>query len=183
MILYRNADARYPFLWEVSSQPEARWNTAGEGPIQYLADTPNGAWAEFLRHEEISEPIDLDGVERALWAVEVDLDAEVLHEPELDVSLMIGDLSTYSACQVEARRQAGIGATGLRAPSAALLSGGATGFQVDGGVIDGPPRDGEVVVLFGVRPDAQGWMVVENGRPPIALLARVRHLSHSRATA
>jgi hypothetical protein len=49
-------------LWEAASQPAARWHADGEGPAQYLADTPVGAWAEFLRHEGITDEADLSGV-------------------------------------------------------------------------------------------------------------------------
>src|SRR5256884_1317297 len=52
------------FLWETGAQPPARWHGAGEGPAQYFSSTPEAAWAEFLRHEEIREAADLAGVER-----------------------------------------------------------------------------------------------------------------------
>ena len=52
MIVFRQADPRYPFLWSDVSQPAARWHAVGEGPAHYFADTPDGAWAELLRHEE-----------------------------------------------------------------------------------------------------------------------------------
>ena len=71
MIAFRHCDRRWPFLWESAVQPQARWHGEGEGPVQYLADTPDGAWAEFLRHEEITDEADLAGVSRALWAVSV----------------------------------------------------------------------------------------------------------------
>ena len=53
MILFRHADPRFPFLWETADQPGARWHGDREGPAHYFADTPDGAWAEFLRLEEI----------------------------------------------------------------------------------------------------------------------------------
>ena len=56
MIVYRHADTRLPFLWESSGQPAARWHADDEGPVQYFSETPDGAWAEFLRHEEITAP-------------------------------------------------------------------------------------------------------------------------------
>ena len=68
MIAFRHADPRFPFLWEDSSQPAGRWNTAGQ-LTHYFTDTPDGAWAEFLRHEEIFDPEDLLTVRRAPWAV------------------------------------------------------------------------------------------------------------------
>jgi hypothetical protein len=46
-MLFRHTDPRFPFLWESTDQPPARWHDRGEGPVQYLADTPDGAWAEF----------------------------------------------------------------------------------------------------------------------------------------
>lgn len=58
MIVFRQADPRYPFLWDTAAQPPARWHGPGEGPAHYFADTPAGAWAELLRHEEITDPDD-----------------------------------------------------------------------------------------------------------------------------
>lgn len=174
MIVYRHCDRRFPFLWEDPAQPEGRWHRAGEGPVQYLADTPAGAWAEFLRHEEITEQSDLEGVSRALWAVDVDVTGAEC--AELDPAAMTGDAASYSECQAEAQRLRARGAAGVRAPSAALLPGGAAGERVDDGLVDGPARDGEVYVLFGARPDALGWPVVLEGTPPATLLHRVRPL-------
>ena len=71
MIGYRHCDRRFPFLWSDSSQPPARWHSLGEGPANYFADTPVGAWAEFIRHEGITEEADLASVDRSLWAVEI----------------------------------------------------------------------------------------------------------------
>src|SRR5690606_7733130 len=71
VIVFRQADSRVPPLWETSDQPAGRWHGDGEGPAHYFADTPDGAWAEFLRHEEITDPADLEGVRRRLWAVEI----------------------------------------------------------------------------------------------------------------
>ena len=55
MIAYRHANPRFPFLREESSQAAGRWNAPGE-LTHYFCDTPDGAWAEFLRHEEIRDP-------------------------------------------------------------------------------------------------------------------------------
>lgn len=175
MYLFRNCDRRWPFLWEGSDQPAGRWNAAGDGPVQYFADTPDGAWAEFLRHEGITEEADLAGVSRALWVVE--LDEPELVAPRLRSNVVTGGLDSYSDCQTEARRLRDDGRIGLRAPSAALKPRGARGCRVERGVHDGPDRDGEVVVLFGRWPQAVGWQIVDMGRPPRELLPRVRHLS------
>ena len=69
MIAFRQVDRRYPFLWEDASQPAARWHADGEGPAHYFADTPDGAWAELLRHEEIIDQDDLRTIRRQMWAI------------------------------------------------------------------------------------------------------------------
>jgi hypothetical protein len=173
VIVFRHADPRFPFLWERAEQPPARWHDVGEGPVQYFADTPDGAWAELLRHEEIKEEDDLAGVRRALWAVELPETPEAA--PELPSSALQGPPASYSRCRREAARLRHQGATGLRAPSAALLPGGATGWRVAGGLRPGPARDGDVYALFGRRPELVGWRAVAAGAPGADLLPRVRH--------
>ena len=175
MTFYRHADARFPFLWESADQPPGRWHGAGDGPVQYFADTPDGAWAEFLRHEGITDESELVNVRRALWAVEApdDLDGKT---PRLAREILTGGLETYEACQREAQRLRKNGAVAVRAPSAALLPGGARGWRVDGGLQAAAERDGTVVAVFGPRPDLVGWMAAFAARPRSDLLARVRHL-------
>ncbi len=175
MIAFRHADPRHAFLWEEASQPEARWHGPGEGPVQYLCDTPDGAWAEFLRHEEIRDPEELATVRRTLWAVK--LGDEATYEPHLPPEVLTGGPDTYAVCREEARRLRRLGARRVVAPSAALLRGAARGWRVDGGLQPGPDRDAKVVVLFGRRPDIVGWAAATEGRPGEELLPFVRHLS------
>lgn len=175
MIVYRHADPRFPFLWENADQPPARWHASGEGPVQYFADTPDGAWAEFLRHECITEESELVNVRRALWAVEAP-DNLVAEKPALDQAVLTGGLDTYGECRREARRLRNSGAAALRAPSAALLPGSAGGWKVDGGLQPAATRDGTVLIVFGARPDFVGWMAAFRARPRSDLLARVRYL-------
>jgi RES domain len=175
MIVYRHADPRFPFLWESADQPPGRWHGAGEGPAQYFADTPDGAWAEFVRHEGITQESELENVRRALWAIELpeDLPAET---PRLARLALTGGIGTYAECQKEARRLRNQGAVALRAPSAALLPGGARGWKVDGGLQPSQGREGSVLAVFGRRPDFVGWAAAFVGRPRSDLLGRVRHL-------
>jgi len=142
--------------------------------VQYLADTPDGAWAEFLRHEEITDEADLAGVSRALWAVSVEEPWGVT--PELPLETMTGGLDTYYDCQAEARRLREDGVKALEVPSAALQPGTAGGHVVDRGLKPAAPADGRVFVLFGRRPDVVGWVAVDDGRPPLGLVERVRPL-------
>lgn len=175
MIAYRHADPRYPFLWEDASQPAARWHADGDGPVQYFADSPDGAWAELIRHEEIKNPDDLATVRRAIWAVELPDEPE--EQARLPQRTLLGGTSTYPDCRAEAARLRAAGAKRITAPSAALLPGGAGGHRVDGGLRPSHPRDGNVIVLFGRRPDLTGWAAVSEGRPRRDLLAHVRHFS------
>jgi hypothetical protein len=173
VIGYRQVDPRFPFLWEAPSQPAGRWHAQGEGPAHYFAETPDGAWAEFLRHEEIREPEDVRTIERALWAV--DLPDESLARPSLPDATLTGDPSTYPTCQAEARALRTAGATALRAPSAALKPDSPSGWRVEAGLQSAPSRPESVVVLFGRRPELVGWAACALGRPREDLLARVRY--------
>ncbi|WP_235681618.1 hypothetical protein [Tomitella gaofuii] len=51
------------------------------------------------------------------------------------------------------------------------------GYRVELGLHVGPETDGHVFVLFGARPDACGWMIVDDGRPPRSLIGTVRPLA------
>jgi hypothetical protein len=178
VIAYRHADRRYPFFWEGAGQPAARWHDAGDPPTQYLSDTPDGAWAEFLRHEEITDVGDLPTIRRAIWAV--DLGATSLAESGLARRAVTGGPKSYPACRAEARRLRDRGARGLVAVSAALRPGGAGGWRVQGGLRRGAPRDGKTIVLFGERSDLAGWKACDEGRPGAELLEVVHHFGATR---
>jgi hypothetical protein len=172
MIAFRHADPRLPFFWENARQPGGRWHADDEGPVQCLADTPDGAWAEFLRHEEIQDPDDVATIRRALWAIE--LDESPGAAPELPIATMTGGLHSYAACRAEAARLRASGVTRLDAPSAALTD--ARPFIVRGGLHPSDPRPARTMVFFGV-PRAAGWRAAAEGRPHRELLARVRPLT------
>ncbi|HJQ00249.1 MAG TPA: RES domain-containing protein [Jatrophihabitans sp.] len=172
---FRHADSRYAFFWETANQPPARWHDVGTGPAQYLADTPDGAWAEFLRHEEITDPADLAGITRSLWAVELPDDIDSAE----DIALPGGanGYASYPECRSRASARRAAGATKLRGPSAALLPGAARGQVTDRGLHEAPARDGYVWILYGNYPTLCGWCVVEAGAPPVRVLGLVQHFS------
>src|ERR1017187_3358212 len=165
----------FPFPWGRRRPPPGRLAWPGEGPVQYFADTPDGAWAEFLRHEGITEESELVNVRRALWAIEVP-DELPTDTPRLAPSVLTGGTATYEECQKEARRLRTKGTQALQAPSAALLPGGARGWKVDGGLEPAAERDGTVLAVFGPRSGFVGWMAAFAARPRSDLLSRVRYL-------
>jgi len=174
VIVFRHADPRLPFLWEDARQPPGRWHGGGEGPAHYFSDTPDGAWAELLRHEEIRDPDDLATLRRAIWAVEIP-DQEPAATPDLEPDIALGGPATYGRCREAARALRARGVTRLEAPAAALVAGGAHGHRVDAGLRTGSPRNARTIVLYGRRPSLVGWRAVHEGRPSDELLPRVRH--------
>jgi RES domain len=182
MIGFRQCDPRFPDLWDGSSQPAGRWHAEGDGPAHYFADTPDGAWAELLRHEEITDPADLATVRRAIWAVDLG-DAPTVR-PDVPPHLLEGSApgAAFEASQAAARRARDAGHHRLDVPSAALLPGGARGRRVDGSSGDTPPRDGRVIVLFGDPRELklQGWPAAQAGAPSPDLLPRIRRYASTR---
>ena len=165
MIWYRHADPRYPFLWESADQPPARWHGEGEGPAHYLSDTAEGAWAEYLRHEEITELDDLRGIRRSIWAVEVPA-REVRASAMIPVGpAVLGGLASHQRCRRVARKVRRTGHSALRVAAAALVAGGAHGWHVDGGTEPAPDRTAMTLVLFGRRPDLVGWSAAHIAQP------------------
>src|SRR5262249_31948187 len=155
-----------------ASQPAGRWHAAGEGPAHYFADTPDGAWAEFLRHEEITDPEDVQTVRRQMWAVDIgDLPVDQVTLPD---ATLTGGLETYAECQREARSIREQGVRRIAARTAALLPGGARPLRVRGGVHGAEPRDGLTIVIYGTPGDLRGWIAADTAAPAADLLERVR---------
>lgn len=176
MIVFKHADHRYPFLWSNKNQPEARWHKLGDGPVHYFSDTPDGAWAEFLRHEEIKDKKDLLGIKRTIWAVEIK-DKKFI-KPKLPKKIMTGSKKTYLQCQEEAKRLRENNAIQIIAPSAALLPNAARGWIVKNSRQQPAPlptKKGNTIILFGKRLDIIGWVAACNGQPDPELLKSIRH--------
>lgn len=172
MIVYRNAHPKYPFLWETADQQAARYNHENDGPAQYFADTSDGAWAEFVRHAEITDPDELSDVKRSLWCVDIPDDKPP--PSSLPLHVATGDLTSYPACQSYARSLRDVGQKRIHERSAALVPGGARGMRVNKGLKDGPAREGIIIVLFEYLPNCTGWLVT-NGPPPPHVLAVTKH--------
>jgi hypothetical protein len=183
-VAFRHGDPRLPFFWEYAAQPAARWHADGEGPVQYLADTADGAWAEFLRHEEIVDPEDLAGVRRRIWAIELPDTIDQARVPDLPDHVLHGGPETYRRCRLEARRLRAAGAGAIRAPSAAVLPGGARGqLTRDDRLVDAADRDGVVWALFGTWENLRGWATADAGAPTARVLGLVRQFGAGRVKA
>jgi hypothetical protein len=143
--------------------------------VHYFSETPDGAWAEFLRHEEIDDPADLAGVARSLWSI--DLPRAPRITPRLEAETLTGGTSSYPSCRREARRIRSLGGRSLVAQSAALEPSAPSGFRVDAGLQPAPSAAERVFVFFGARPELVGWAACHQGRPRADLLPRVRPLS------
>jgi hypothetical protein len=81
----------------------------------------------------------------------------------------------YFADTPAGRQLRAAGAVRLMTVSAALQAGEAAGFHVGtAGLTRAAPRDGKVVVHFGVLPDAEGWCAADAARPDADLLGYIR---------
>ena len=168
-----HGDPRMPLRQPLDGAPAARWHDEADGPVQYLCDTPDGAWAELLRHEEITDPADLPGVRRRIWAVEVDAATEREAAVVVPPRVATGDAWSYPACRAAARALRVEGVTCVTAPSAALAPGGGRGQPADGSGGEAPDRDPVVWALSGPRPAPRAWAVVDTGSPTARVLALV----------
>lgn len=177
MIVFRNTDVDVPFFWDTDRQPAGRWHARGAGPVQYTSSTPSAAWAEFLRHAGITDPADLAGIERAMWAIEIP-DDEPTASPVLPVGALRGDRRSYHACRAEAARLRRRGVTRIVALSAAVEPGTSSGWVSAPDLVPARPRDETTIVLIGPRPDLVGWPAARPGRPEAELLDRVHHLGN-----
>ena len=178
---FRVCDRRHPFLWHGPGQESGRWNRAGDEPVHYLASTPTVAWAEWIRHQEIHEPADLEGVAAALWAVLIPShwSTQDLQPVELPMPVVLGTSSEAAAARLDLVEQLrATGAQGLLAPSAALHhSEAALPCVRVRHAIEQPdtlPLPAQVILLWCTAEQLPGWCCVPEGRPGAELLPLVR---------
>lgn len=182
---YRQVATGWPPLFHsageaIPSQESGRWHRQGEGYAQYFSLSPAGAWAEYLRHQSITDASRALEQRRDLWVAHVTATA-------------IADLSSAKHL-----RQCGLSpevATGLREDSQVLADDlRAAGF--DGLLSRSAALEDEVnLTIFGERfervvtqdpsrwqnPDPTIWipcmMVAEASPPPLSILGEVIHSS------
>lgn len=94
--------------------------------MHYLATTPTVAWAEWIRHQELVDPADLQGVAAGLWAVLIPAHWSDQDLPAVQISmeLVLGatpEAENARLALVDQLREQGV--QGVLAPSAALHGG------------------------------------------------------------
>jgi RES domain-containing protein len=169
LTLFRYSGYDVPF-WARPNSRSGRWHQFGDPPTQYWSMSPEAAWAELIRAEQLLVEADLDLVRMPLWACRVPVVGLVnLTEAAVQAAHSVTDADLvadfWHACQslgqlLRAEHP------GVIAPCAAL---------------DGHAN----VTLFGAR-RAIDWRVrsalaravpatvVAIGRPPVGLVDLVR---------
>lgn len=158
-------------LWSRPNSEGGRWHSPGDGPTQYLALSTDAAWAELIRHEQLTSEQEVSLVHIQMWSLQVDqalvVDYSTFQKAEtagFDPEALVSD--DHTRCRQEGARLRATGYHGVLAPNAAL------------------PGERNLT-LFGPRV-ASSWdqakllkssmqaRVIAVGSPPAGLLERVR---------
>jgi RES domain-containing protein len=169
---FRYSSYDVPF-WARPNTTDERWHSSGDGPTQYLSATPDGAWAELIRSENLRSEADLALVRMPLWQAQVDQariadysDFETAEAAGFNPEILIDDDQT--ACRAEGRRLRANDFAGVLYPSAAL-----PGEQ--NLVLFGP----RILLPWGASRRLASGIPASKltvGAPPADLLPRVRHV-------
>lgn len=169
---FRYSSYDVPF-WVRANTTDERWHRIGDGATQYLSATPDGAWAELIRNENLRSENDLLLVAMPLWQARIEQarvadyrDFETAELAGFDPESLIDD--DQGECQAEGGRLRAAGFAGVLYPSAALP--GETNLALFGPRILLPW--GSSRRLASGIPGAQ----LTVGAPPKELLPRVRHV-------
>lgn len=121
--LFRYSSYDVPF-WVLPNTRPGRWHVAGDAPTQYWSGSPDAAWAELIRSEELRSEAEVDLVRMPLWVCRFPF-AELVDLRDISAQKAAGltreDLvgESWAACQ-----QAGAvlrqSHSGVIAPAAAL---------------------------------------------------------------
>jgi RES domain-containing protein len=175
-VAYRHTALGVPPLWYGAGattlrQESGRWHREGEGLVQYLALSSDGAWAERVRYESIRTEARRLEDHRCLWQLLVmeeqiaDLSSfDAWEACGLDPTLAVGD---HAACQALASQLRAAEYRGVLSPSAALDHAGAVNLTLFGERIEhrihGGPLPTEPVVPNSLWLPA--ILLTDNGAP------------------
>lgn len=173
-VAFRWSTYDVPF-WARPNTRTGRWNRLGNEPTQYWSLSPDAAWAELIRHEDLTTEDELDLVRMPLWVCRFPTARlEDLRDPstqarlEIDAAELLDD--DWTGCQA-LRERLPPRIAGVIAPCVAL-------------------PDQANITLFGARraigfdrrPALASAVPVTRaaiGRPPEGLIGRVRRHSTS----
>jgi RES domain-containing protein len=124
LLAFRQTDYDVPF-WARSNSHPGRWNRPGDPSTQYWSLHPDGAWAEFLRQEELTAADDVDALRRPIWVCRISLAplADLRSDEQRDRWGIAADALVdpdWAACQDLARTLREQRVAGVIAPSAAI---------------------------------------------------------------
>lgn len=171
-VAYRWSDYDTP-LWARPNSSAQRWNRTREGSTQYLSLTPEGAWAELIRTEDLTSLAAVRLVSMPLWALHV-RETRVADYATFEKAEAAGFPpealveEDHERCRAEGTRLRERGFRGVLAPSAALP--GAVNLTLFGARLAVAWDSREDLRLAAFVPARQ----LAVGHPPDDLLARVR---------
>lgn len=171
-IAHRYSSYDTPF-WARENTLPGRWHVPGDGATQYLSRSTDGAWAELIRHEELTTEDEVAMVSVQMWALAV-TQAMIVDYSTFELAQAAGfppDAlveQDYVRCQNEGARLRRLGCSGILAPSAALP--GAVNLTLFG------PRMASTWNRPPLLASSLPATVIAKGAPPPGLLAEVRQL-------
>jgi hypothetical protein len=176
-VAFRHSRFPTPFWARPNAQP-GRWHAPGDGPTQYLSLSPEGAWAELIRREDVSDDDAVAAIRVPIWIASIAADGLAdyrdLGRAEaagLSAEALVDE--DYGPCQREGRRLRSLGYDGVITPSAALP--GAVNVTLFGG---------RYAMRWGARASPGSGIattVVAVGSPPPGLSAGVRRRGDAHA--
>lgn len=169
-VAFRYSDYDTP-LWARPNTEDGRWHLARTDPTQYLCLSPDGCWADLMRHEDLRTEIDVTLVRMPLWVLKLSEERiadystfDKAETAEFPPDALVDE--DWQRCQAEAERLKNLGYRGVLAPAAALpgeialtLFGGrrAVGWNEEPGLVSAIPAK-----------------IVTVGAPPTGVVERVR---------
>lgn len=124
VVAFRWTDYDVPF-WARENRRDGRWNYAGQEPAQYWSLTPEAAWAELVRSENLETEADLDLVRMPMWIARFPtlglVDLQLVDQREkykVSEGLLIDD--DWTICQELGTALRDSATRGVITPSAAL---------------------------------------------------------------
>lgn len=124
VVAFRYCAYDVPF-WVRSNTRPGRWHRVGDPPTQYWSTTPDGAWAELIRAEDLTTEDELDLLRMPMWVCRaptmglLDLTDRAAAEGfELGDEALVSD--EWAPCQEAAAQIRGEGHRGVLCPNAAL---------------------------------------------------------------